>query len=292
MKVRPIALNCQGKNSPGFARPGRLRNAGKGAGERGEGFVRLQVFLAHGGVASRRASEKLILEGRVQVNGRTVTALGEKVAPGDSVCLDGVPVSAEEQRRYLLLNKPPEYLCSSSDPQGRPLALSLLPREIPERLYNVGRLDYQSCGLVIFTNDGDFAARVSHPSSGIEKEYFIEAAGPVPDDFIRSFREGVAVEGVRYQARKIERVGRRALKVVLVEGKNREIRRVFSHFHLHPNLLRRVRIGPVRLGDLPEGESRPLTEAEINALETIQPRKAGERPAGSRAKRGYHGNRN
>jgi 23S rRNA pseudouridine2605 synthase len=228
----------------------------------------LQVFLAHSGVASRRASERFILEGRVQVNGKTVTILGEKVAPGDKVCLDGVPVRVEKQRRYLLLNKPPEYLCSSSDPQGRPLALSLLPKDISERLYNVGRLDYRSSGLVIFTNDGDFAAGIGHPRSGIEKEYAVEAAGPIPDEFIRSFGEGVTIEGVRYQARKIERVGRRGLTVVLVEGKNREIRKVFSYFHLHPNLLRRVRIGPVCLGDLPEGSARPLTDAEINALET------------------------
>lgn len=233
----------------------------------------MQVFLAHGGVASRRASERFILEGRVQVNGKTVTALGEKVAPDDEVCLDGVPVRMEKQYRYLLLNKPPEYLCSSSDPQGRPLALSLLPKEIAERLYSVGRLDYRSSGLVIFTNDGDFAARIGHPRSGIEKEYVIEAAGPVPDEFIRSFGEGITIEGVRYRARKIERVGRRGLKVVLVEGKNREIRKVFSHFHLHPNLLRRVRIGPVCLGDLPEGAVRPLTDTEINALGTGRPGK-------------------
>jgi 23S rRNA pseudouridine2605 synthase len=230
----------------------------------------LQVFLAHGGVASRRASERLILEGRVRINGRTVTTLGEKVAPGDEVCLDGVPVRAENRRRYLLLNKPPEYLCSSSDPQGRPLALDLLPKEISERLYNVGRLDYRSSGLVIFTNDGDFAARIGHPRSGIEKEYLVEAVGPVPDEFIRSFGEGIIIEGVRYRARKIERVGRRALRVVLVEGKNREIRKVFSHFHLHPALLRRVRIGPVCLGDLQEGAVRPLTKDEISALEIGQ----------------------
>ncbi|MDR2053159.1 MAG: rRNA pseudouridine synthase [Treponema sp.] len=236
----------------------------------------MQVFLAHGGAASRRASEKLITEGRVQVNGKTVTALGEKVAPGDEVCLDGVPVRAEKQRRYLLLNKPPEYLCSSSDPQGRPLALSLLPKEIPERLYNVGRLDYRSSGMVIFTNDGDFAAKISHPRSGIEKEYLVEAAGSISDEFIRSFGEGVTIEGVRYQALKIERVGRRGLKVVLVEGKNREIRKVFSHFHLHPNLLRRVRIGPVYLGDLPEGAVRPLTKDEINALGTGRPGREGK----------------
>jgi 23S rRNA pseudouridine2605 synthase len=251
MKARPTGLNCQEIDSLSRAKPE---------------LTRLQVVLARSGAASRRASEKIILEGRVQVNGRVVTALGEKVAPGDTVCLDGVPVSAEKKRRYLLLNKPPGYICSSSDPEGRPLALDLLPKEIPERLYNAGRLDYRSCGLVIFTNDGDFAAAVSHPRSGIEKEYLIEAAGPVPDEFIRSFERGIVIEGIRYRARKIERVGRRVLTVVLVEGKNREIRRVFSHFHLHPELLRRVRIGPVCLGDLPEGVVRPLTETEYGRL--------------------------
>jgi 23S rRNA pseudouridine2605 synthase len=242
------------------------------------------VFLARGGAASRRASERFILEGRVQVNGKTVTALGEKVAPGDEVRLDGVPVRAEKQRRYLLLNKPPEYLCSSSDPQGRPLALSLLPRDIPERLYNVGRLDYRSSGLVIFTNDGDFAAAIGHPRAGIEKEYLVEAVGPIPDEFIRSFGDGITIEGIRYRARRIERVGRRGLKVVLVEGKNREIRRVFSHFHLHSSLLRRVRIGPVCLGDLPEGAARPLADAEIRALGACRVSRA--KPAASAVKRG------
>jgi 23S rRNA pseudouridine2605 synthase len=271
-------LNCQGRNSSDLVKPNNPRNAGiggeTGAQSRGGGAdIRLQVFLAHGGIASRRASERLILEGRVRINGKTVTTLGERVAPGDEVCLDGVPVHAEKRYRYLLLNKPPEYLCSSSDPRGRPLALSLLPKEISERLYNVGRLDYRSSGLVIFTNNGDFAARISHPRSGIEKEYEVEAAGSIPDEFVRSFGEGITIEGVRYQARRIERVGRRGLRVVLVEGKNREIRKVFSHFHLHPNLLCRVRIGPVCLGDLPEGAVRPLTKAEINALETGQPGK-------------------
>jgi 23S rRNA pseudouridine2605 synthase len=250
MKARPTGLNCQEIDSLSRATPD---------------FTRLQVVLARSGAASRRASEKIIQEGRVRVNGAVVTAPGEKVAPGDTVCLDGVPIKAET-KRYLILNKPPGYLCSSLDREGRPLALELLPKEIHERLYNVGRLDYRSSGLVIFTNDGDFAAVVGHPRQGIEKEYHIEAAGPVPDEFIRSFEEGITIEGIHYRARKVERVGRRTLKVVLVEGKNREIRRLFSHFHLHPDLLRRVRIGPVSLGNLPEGASRPLTKTEINAL--------------------------
>jgi 23S rRNA pseudouridine2605 synthase len=229
-------------------------------------LVRLQVYLARAGLASRRASEKLIGAGRVAVNGRVVSAQGEKVGPGDEVTLDGRPLRAESRRWYLALHKPPGCLCSAFDPQGRPLAGDLLPREITERLYNVGRLDFRSSGLILYTNDGDFGARVSHPSSGVEKEYFVEASGPIPDQVIEEFRRGLPVEGVFYRAREIEKLGRKALRVVLVEGKNREIRRVFSHFHLHPETLRRVRIGPVLLGDLGEGRTRPLRPGEISVL--------------------------
>jgi 23S rRNA pseudouridine2605 synthase len=226
---------------------------------------RLQVYLARAGVASRRAAEEIIAGGRVSVNGAVITAQGSKVFPGDAVLLDGKPVLAENRLRYLALNKPPGYICSSRDPQGRPLALDLLP-PVPERLYNVGRLDYLSCGLIFFTNDGDFAARLGHPGSGVEKEYLVEAAGPVPDAVVEAFMRGITIEGVRYQAIAAEKTGRKSLRVVLVEGKNREIRRVFSHFHLHPERLCRIRVGPVRLGELGEGESRPLTERELEEL--------------------------
>jgi 23S rRNA pseudouridine2605 synthase len=228
--------------------------------------LRLQTYLAHAGVASRRSSERIILDGRVSVNGKIVTVLGEKVRKEDTVALDGVPVKPEERLLYLVLHKPPGYLCSSRDPLGRPLARDLLDRDIRERIYNVGRLDYLSSGLVIFTNDGNFAAGISHPSAGIEKEYLVEAAGPVPDGVVEAFRQGVVIEGVRYRAEKIERSGRRSLRIVLVEGKNREIRRVFSRFHLHPERLHRVRIGPVTIGDLAGGASRSLTGEEMKAL--------------------------
>jgi 23S rRNA pseudouridine2605 synthase len=228
--------------------------------------MRLQVYLAHAGAASRRASERFILSGRVEVNGRKVTELGEKVGPGDEVRLDGVPVKPETRLRYIVLHKPPLYLCSSFDPQGRALALDLLPKDITERLYTVGRLDYRSSGLVLFTNDGDFAAAVSHPGREIEKEYLVEASGRIPDEVIEAFLQGVFIEGVRYQARSIDRLGSRALRVVLIEGKNREIRRVFSHFHLHPEKLHRVRIGPLHIGELRPGESRPLTKEEIRGF--------------------------
>jgi 23S rRNA pseudouridine2605 synthase len=243
-----------------------LSAKGPSTGGPGETAARLQVVLAHAGVASRRASESLIAQGRVSVNGKPVTVPGTKVSPHDEVRLDGKLISAETKTHYLALNKPPEYLCSSSDPFGRRLALELLPPGIPERLYNVGRLDYLSSGLVFFTNDGDFTARLSHPSSGIEKEYLVESTVAVPDAFTEEFTAGVLIEGQLYKAAKVEKTGRKSLRIVLIEGKNREIRRVFSHFHLHPCLLRRVRIGPVPLGDLGEGKTRPLTENELRLL--------------------------
>jgi 23S rRNA pseudouridine2605 synthase len=228
--------------------------------------TRLQVFLAHAGLASRRAAEGIIAEGRVSVNGVVVSEQGSKVFPGDTVLVDGKPLQAESRRYYLALNKPPGYICSSSDPQGRPLALNLLPGEINERLYNVGRLDFMSCGLIFFTNDGGFAARLGHPGSGLEKEYIVEATGHIPDEAALAFEKGITIEGEYYRAQTVQRVNSRALRIVLIEGKNREIRRVFSHFHLHPSRLRRVRIGPVKLGNLAEGESRPLTKQELEKL--------------------------
>ena len=232
------------------------------AGTDASGAMRLQVYLAHSGVASRRAAERFIAEGRVTVNARQVTEAGLKVLPTDKVCFDGKAVKPESRLLYLVLNKPPLYICSSSDPQGRQLALELLP-PCTERLYSVGRLDYRSSGLIIFTNDGSFAARVSHPSAEIEKEYLVESSVPVPDHVTEEFARGVIVEGVLYRAREIEKTGAKTLRVVLVEGKNREIRRVFSHFRLHAEKLQRVRIGPVLLGSLKEGESRPLTKSEL-----------------------------
>jgi 23S rRNA pseudouridine2605 synthase len=238
--------------------------------------LRLQVFLAHAGLASRRACEGLIAAGRVSVNGRVVTAMGTKVLPTDDIRLDGVALHIETQFHYLALHKPPLYISSSSDPQGRPLAMDLLPGP-RKRMYNVGRLDYRSSGLIIFTNDGDFAARVSHPSANIEKEYLVEATGPIPDSLLEKFAGGLEIEGVFYRAAKLERLGRKTMRVTLIEGKNREIRRVFSYFHLHPGKLHRIRIGPALLGSLGPGESRPLTEEELRELKAASHGKPGKR---------------
>jgi 23S rRNA pseudouridine2605 synthase len=234
-------------------------------GKTESGSLRLQVYLAHAGVASRRAAAGIIAQGRVTVNGSKILAPGEKVLPADDIRFDGRQIKIESRLHYIALNKPPFYICASRDPQGRPLALELLP-PCQERVYNVGRLDYRSSGLIIFTNDGDFAGRLVHPNVEIEKEYLVDSSVPIPDRAVEEFARGVIIEGVLYRAGFIERTGRKSLRVVLVEGKNREIRRVFSHFHLHPERIHRVRIGPVLIGDLAEGKSRLLTAEELNKL--------------------------
>jgi len=230
--------------------------------------IRLQVYLAHCGVASRRASEELILAGRVSVNGLVASTLGIKVRETDLILVDGQPVRLEQKKRYIALNKPAGYICSAKDPQGRPLAQDLLPKNITERVYTIGRLDFRSSGLILFTNDGDFAAALGHPSADLEKEYLVESTVPVPDAMLDAFLRGVEIEGELYKCATIERLGKKSVKVVLIEGKNREIRRVFSHFHLHPEKLQRIRIGPLLLGDLAEGKSRALTEGELQSFQT------------------------
>ena len=135
----------------------------------GKQEVRLQVYLAHAGVASRRACEKIIAEGRVSVNGTLVTDMGSKVRASDTVLLDGKPVQPEARKRYVLLNKPAGFVCTLSDEKGRPTAADLLKEAYSERLYNIGRLDMFSSGAILFTNDGDFAAKIEHPSAQIEK---------------------------------------------------------------------------------------------------------------------------
>lgn len=228
--------------------------------------IRLQAFLAHCGVASRRASEKIILDGRVSVNGDVVTELGTKVSPSDKVLVDGKEIHLEESKRYVLLNKPLGYVCSQSDEKGRPIAVDLLKSKYKERLYNVGRLDMFSHGAIIFTNDGDFAAKLSHPSAEIEKEYLVETSFALPRYLAEDFRRGIRIDNVFYKAKDAQELNSHKMRVVLIEGKNREIRRVFESREATIKNLKRVRIGCVELGDLKPGESRNLTNAEVNGL--------------------------
>ena len=228
--------------------------------------IRLQAYLSHCGVASRRACEKIILDGRVTVNGSVVVELGTKVCDADEVCVDGKLVKVEENKRYVLLNKPAGYISALSDDRGRPCAVELLKETYSERLYNVGRLDMFSQGLLIFTNDGDFAKRLSHPSAELEKEYIVDSSTPLPRDLAQSFEKGIRVDGVFYKGKKAQDVNARRMKIVLIEGKNREIRNVFQSREIGIKRLVRVRIGNIEMNDLKSGEFRELTQSEVQGL--------------------------
>jgi 23S rRNA pseudouridine2605 synthase len=248
--------------------------------ETDSGPIRLQLWIARAGAASRRQAERLILAGRVTVNGRVVTELGAKAAPGDEVRLDGQLLEQEDRLVHLLLNKPAGYLSAMSDPEGRKLACDLLGPDVRERVYNVGRLDQWSAGLLMFTNDGELARALSHPSTGIEKEYVVRADGPLTEEFYSRFRAGVEVAGTRYRATRVERIDPCSARVVLIEGKNREIRRVLEYFGRRALSLTRVRMGPLVLGDLKEGEYRELTSAEVEELRALSVRR---HPGGNQA---------
>lgn len=228
--------------------------------------IRLQAYLAHCGVASRRASEQIILDGRVCVNGAVVTALGTKVRNGDNVTVDGKRVHLEERKCYVLLNKPAGFVCSSSDEKGRQVAADLLRDSYKERLYNVGRLDMYSKGMILFTNDGDFAAKLSHPSSQIEKEYIVETSQDVTEETAKLLEKGVRVDNVFYKCVRCDVLKPRKIRIVLIEGKNREIRKMLESQNIGTRSLVRVRIGNVNLDDLRPGEHRNLTEKEVQGL--------------------------
>jgi pseudouridine synthase len=231
--------------------------------------VRLQKFLAEAGVASRRASEQYILEGRVTVNGKIIRLLGSKVDPlHDKVLVDGKPVRAK-RKVYVALNKPPGCACSHNDELGRPTVYHLLPKEW-QIASTVGRLDFNSEGLIFLTNDGQFALRLTHPRYGVRKKYVASVDGEVTSEMLHRFTKGIFDGGEKLQALAARIVsGSRAHSVVeleLGEGKNREVRRLFESQNLTVKRLQRTQIGKIKLGELKPGRWRTLTETEIRTL--------------------------
>jgi 23S rRNA pseudouridine2605 synthase len=229
---------------------------------------RLQKLLAHAGVGSRRHCEDLITAGRVAVDGRTVRELGTKVDPAQKICVDGQPVHAE-RHVYWLVNKPKGYLCTNRDPGRRPLALDLVP-QISQRVYTVGRLDEASEGLLLLTNDGNLAHRLMHPRFGVEKTYLVQVAGHPTADDIHLLLRGVWLSEGRVRAKQVHRLKTQGdstwLRIVLMEGKNREIRRMLARLGHKVMNLRRVALGPVQLKSLPSGKARRLAPRELSAL--------------------------
>jgi 23S rRNA pseudouridine2605 synthase len=231
--------------------------------------VRLQKFLADAGVASRRAGEQIILDGRVEVNGQLVRLLGTRVDPvHDEVTVDGKPVRAR-RKLWVALHKPAGCICSRQDEHGRPTIYDLLPREW-QNLYSVGRLDFNTEGLIFLTNDGQFALHLTHPRYGVRKKYVATVDGKVDMAMLGEFRRGVWHEGEKLKVEAARLVsGSRSKSVVeleLAEGKNREVRRLFESQGLTVKRLQRVQIGKIKLAELKPGRWRTLTETEIRTL--------------------------
>ncbi len=231
--------------------------------------VRLQKYLADSGVASRREGERLIQAGRVEVNGRVVTALGSRVDPErDVVRLDGRRVQGSGRRVYYLLHKPKGFITSASDPEGRPTVLDLL-QGVRERIFPVGRLDWNSEGLLILTNDGDLTFRLTHPVNHVPKVYRVKVKGAVTGADLEALRRGVFLEGRRTLPARVERVSGQAntwLEVTLHEGRRNQLRRMFDRLGHRVQKLKRIAIGPIRDRALKPGEWRRLTPEEIRRL--------------------------
>jgi len=228
---------------------------------------RLQKVIAAAGVSSRRHAEELIRAGRVAVDGRTVTELGTRVGPDARITVDGGPIAAV-RLVYYALHKPTGHVSTASDPEGRPTVLDLVPRG--ERVYPVGRLDYDSEGLVLLTNDGELTQRLLHPSHEVEREYYVLVWEPVLPDQLRELRSGVEIDGgvtapagVHVTVSGPEGVW---LRLVIREGRNRQVRRMCASVGLDVRRLVRTRLGPIELGDLPSGRYRPLRPQEVGAL--------------------------
>lgn len=262
--------------------------------------IRLQKILSQAGIASRRAAEKLIAEGRVSVNGRTVREMGVKADPlADDIRVDGRRLRAPERHRYILLNKPAGVVTTRSDPQRRQTVIDLLDG-VREYVYPVGRLDYDSEGLLLLTNDGELAARLTHPRHEVERTYEASVAGTPDHEAIDKLRRGIPLDGKRTMPADVKLLSRPApaphrrvpyekhsdkrangvLLITIREGRNRQVRRMCEAVGHPVRKLRRVRIGPITDRRLRVGAWRDLTYQEINLLKGLAeaPRRGGERP--------------
>ena len=236
---------------------------------------RLQKILAAAGIASRRKAEELILAGRVTINGCTVTELGSKAdAATDKITVDGKPLAAPQRHLYFLLHKPKGYVTTVSDPEGRPTVMDLLG-EIPERVYPVGRLDYASEGLLLLTNDGGLAHKLSKAGEHMPKTYNVKISGRPDEGSIQRLRQGITIpleDGRRVKTspariRLLEEAPNPWYEVTLTEGRNRQIRRMFQAVGFLVEKIKRVQFGPLKL-DVPRGAFRPLSDREVAQLKS------------------------
>lgn len=254
---------------------------------------RLQKILSQAGITSRRAAEDLIVSGRVAVNGCTVTVLGTKADPEiDRITLDGKPVTIQTRKIYILLNKPAGYVTTMSDPEGRPIVTDII-KEIPERLFPVGRLDFNTEGLLLLTNDGDWANRLAHPSHEVVKEYRVKVRGNINSEVLEKLANGVKLEDGWTAPAKVELLKTLAknswLSISIHEGRYRQVRRMCEAVGLLVARLTRTRYGNLEIGSLKPGEFRHLTPTEITELLNSSPL---EQQIKKRQQKNLHSRRN
>ena len=237
-----------------------------------DGTMRLNKYIANAGICSRREADKLIAAGSVSVNGKVVTEMGFQVHEGDVVNYGG-EVLRSERKRYFLLNKPKGYITTLDDPQERKTVMMLIDSACPERIYPVGRLDRNTTGLLLFTNDGDLARRLTHPSTGVYKIYHVEVDKAVTRDDMKKLLEGIELEDGPIHVDDIQYVeganDKRIVGVALHSGKNRIVRRMFEHLGYSIHKLDRVVFAGLTKKDLPRGRYRELTEQEVGYLKMI-----------------------
>ncbi len=236
-------------------------------------MVRLQKYLASCGVASRRGAEEIIKQGRVAVNGEKVTQMGVTIDENyDKVTLDGEIVRQESKKIYIMLNKPEGFVTTVADDKGRPTVLDLVS-DVPARIYPVGRLDYDTEGLLLLTNDGDLTYKLTHPKNNIEKTYVAEVTGNINMETINKLRRGLVIDGVKTSPAVVEVVGATRLgtklEITIHEGRNRQVRKMFEACGCLVKKLERVREAGLNLGHLPRGKWRRLSDSEVNMLKNI-----------------------
>ena len=241
--------------------------------------IRLQRFLAQCGLGSRRDCEELITEGRVEVDGKTASELGTTVDPSrQTVSLDGERLKVE-RKKYFMLNKPSGYLCTSDDPQGRRLVLDLFPQDGP-RLFTIGRLDENTTGLILVTNDGDLAQRLAHPRYRIFRQYRAQVAGQPTREIFEQLRQGLYFTEGKFRVYNVKPVKKQKdstwVEITMTEGQNREIRRLFARVGHKVMKLERIGYGPLRLSRLAQGEFRDLTRNELAELHAVLERNQRE----------------
>lgn len=235
--------------------------------------MRLQKFLANAGITSRRKAEELILQGRVLVNGAVINKLGSKISAGDVVTCDGKTVKLTENHTYIIMNKPKGYITTVRDQFSRPSVMDLLQGE-HKRLYPVGRLDYNTSGLLLMTDDGDLAQKLTHPSYEVHKSYSALIKGIPSDEVLTRFEAGINLDGeitapARIKIKRIIEDQTCVVEIQLREGKNRQVRRMCEAVGYPALSLKRISIGPLKIGSLEEGQYRHLTNKEVDTLKNL-----------------------